>query len=149
MTRKEFCENLANCRKISEVKMKDICFAMGVMPTAIYRLENGKYSFSIDNVFIYLKAIGYKMYIINKNNDNFYFKDREVFAPYFKKLRETTGMTQKEFAASVSLSHLVIVGMENNSRNTYIDNILTCLGRLDCEITFKKTTSIKKQNNKK
>jgi hypothetical protein len=38
--------------------------------------------------------------------------------------------------------------MENNSRNTYIDNILTCLVKLGCEITFKKATSIKNKTTK-
>jgi transcriptional regulator with XRE-family HTH domain len=148
MTRNEFCEQLVNFRKDSGVKIKDICFAMNTTERTVYRIESVLHSFSIDNVFSFLKAIGYKMYIINKSNNNLYFKNREVFAPYFKKLRETTGMTQKEFAASVGLSHLVIVGIENNSKNTYIDNILVCLEKLGCEIMFKKATSIKNVKNK-
>lgn len=39
MNRQEFCQIIADIRKQSTIKMKDICFQMGVMPTAIYRLE--------------------------------------------------------------------------------------------------------------
>ena len=38
MNRQEFCQIIADIRKQSTIKMKDVCFQMGVMPTAIYRL---------------------------------------------------------------------------------------------------------------
>ena len=48
MTRQEFCDMLATIRQQSNKKMTEICAAMGVLPTAIYRLEKNYNNFEID-----------------------------------------------------------------------------------------------------
>lgn len=45
--------------------MKDICFQMGVMPTAIYRLEKGSNNFEMGNMMSYIKALQHILVIEN------------------------------------------------------------------------------------
>ena len=45
--------------------MKDICFQMGVMPTAIYRLEKGSSNFEMGNMMSYIKALQHILVIEN------------------------------------------------------------------------------------
>ena len=136
MTRKEFSEKMVECREEAKCGKNELCRRAGLTFNQLQRLESASNNFSIDNVFSYLNAIKYKMYIVQGNN-RLYFKNREVLAPFFKKLRESTGMSQKDFAVSVKLSHLVIVGIENNNKNTAIDSLLLCLQALNCQISFK------------
>jgi transcriptional regulator with XRE-family HTH domain len=143
MTRQEFCENLVNSRKASGVKMKDICFSMNTMPSTIYRLENGKSNFSIDNVFSYLKAIKCKMYIIHKKK-NLYFKDRQVFSSFFKELREKAGKPQREFAVNIGISYTATTDIEYGTKNTSIDIVLLVVEKLEGEIILK---NIKNKND--
>ncbi|NDV64015.1 helix-turn-helix transcriptional regulator [Bacteroides sp. 224] len=138
MTRKVFCEKLAESRKSSGVKMKDICFAMNVMPTVIYRLEAGENNFSIDNALLYLKAIGYGLYLKEDNTNLFFFDCRENFSEYFKKLRGTAKLSQRDFASVAGVSYAVITGIESGKKNTAIDSLLLCLQQLNCQIIIKK-----------
>jgi transcriptional regulator with XRE-family HTH domain len=148
MTRKEFSEKLVECRENAGCGKNELCRRTGFTFNQLQRLENASNNFSIDNVFSYLKAIGYKMYIIDKYNNNFYFKNREVFARYFKKLRDELGVSQRVFATQVGLSYTAITGIEYGNANTSIDNILIVIEKLGCEITFKKVSSIKNKTTK-
>ena len=65
MNRQEFCQIIADIRKQSTIKMKDICFQMGVMPTAIYRLEKGSNNFEMGNMMSYIKALQHILVIEN------------------------------------------------------------------------------------
>ena len=56
MNREEFCKIITDIRKRSSIKMKDICFQMGVMPTAVYRLEKGSSNFEMGNMMSYIKS---------------------------------------------------------------------------------------------
>jgi DNA-binding XRE family transcriptional regulator len=148
MTRNEFCEQLVNCRKNSGAKIKDICFAMDTTERTIYRMESAVHNFSIDNVFVYLKAISYRMYIVYKNK-GLHFKDRKTFASFLKKSREELGVSQRDFAMRVGLSYGVITGIECENKNTAIDSILLIIEKLNGEILFKKTNSLKTKEIKK
>jgi transcriptional regulator with XRE-family HTH domain len=146
MTRNEFCKQLLNCRKDSGIKMKDICFAMDTTERTVYRMESAAHNFSIDNVFAYLKAINYRMYIVCKNK-GLHFKDRRTFASFLKKSREELGISQRDFAMQVGLSYGVITGIECENKNTAIDSILLIIEKLNDEILFKKVNLFKKTNN--
>ena len=65
MNRQEFCQIIADIRKQSTIKMKDVCFQMGVMPTAIYRLEKGSSNFEMGNMMSYIKALQHILVIEN------------------------------------------------------------------------------------
>ena len=53
MNRQEFCQIIADIRKQSTIKMKDVCFQMGVMPIKalqhILVIENGQHSYRIND----------------------------------------------------------------------------------------------------
>ena len=59
MNREEFCKIITDIRKRSSIKMKDICFQMGVMPTAVYRLEKGSSNFEMGNMMSYINCLLY------------------------------------------------------------------------------------------
>ena len=54
MNRSEFCNIMLELRKNSNVKMADICANMGVLPTAVYRIERGSGNFEIGKALLYL-----------------------------------------------------------------------------------------------
>lgn len=138
MTRGEFCEKLLECRKLSGVKMKDICFAMNVMPTAIYRMESGKNNFSIDHVLTYVRSIGYGVYICKNDTKDFLFDNREHFSNKLKAYRKELKMSLRDFAASAGVSLSVVRGIEDGNKNTAIDSILLCIDKLNCKLEIRK-----------
>lgn len=137
MTRKEFCDKLLECRKLSGVKMKDICFAMDVMPTSIYRMESGKSNFSIDHALTYLKSIGCGLYIYKDNSNVFLFNNRETFSNKFKEYRKELKISLRDFATIANVSLAVIRGIEDGNKNTAIDNILSCIDKLNCKLEIR------------
>lgn len=68
MNREEFCKIITDIRKRSSIKMKDICFQMGVMPTAVYRLEKGSSNFEMGNMMSYIKALHHTLVIRNEQH---------------------------------------------------------------------------------
>jgi transcriptional regulator with XRE-family HTH domain len=141
MTREEFCKQLIDCRKASGVKMKDMCFAMGVMPTTIYRLESAKNSFSIDNVFMYLKAIECQMSLKNssKKNKSFAINKYQDIIDWLVKSRKPD-YTQRSLAERIDCSHITIANYESGKNIIGVDIFLRIIDALEFTVELKSKT---------
>ena len=122
MERIEFCKILQECRKKSGCKMKDICFALNVIPTAVYRLEKGKNSFNVSTALKFLEAIKYIM-VVYSNNGTYLIRTYEDAIKYIKDARAGK-YTQRELAELIGYSHITIANIETMKCIAGIDTFL-------------------------
>ena len=127
MNRQEFCQIIADIRKQSTIKMKDICFQMGVMPTAIYRLEKGSSNFEMGNMMSYIKALQHILVI-----------DAQELGSILALIRKEKAISQRALAEKAGYSHLTIANIERKTTTISIDTLLRTVDVLGYTINIEK-----------
>ena len=94
MNRQEFCQIIADIRKQSTIKMKDVCFQMGVMPTAIYRLEKGSSNFEMGNMMSYIKALQHIL-VIENGQHSYRINDAQELGSILALIRKEKAISQR------------------------------------------------------
>lgn len=122
MTRQEFCDMLAVMRQQSNKKMTEICAAMGVLPTAIYRLEKNYNNFEIDKALAYIKALGAKFYLQNEGSEVLLNSSTD-FSSWLKDIRKGL-FSQRSLADQVGCAYLTIANIERGATVVRIDTLL-------------------------
>lgn len=122
MTRQEFCDMLAVMRQKSNKKMTEICAAMGVLPTAIYRLEKNYNNFEIDKALAYIKALGAKFYLQNEDSEVLLNSSTD-FSSWLKDIRKGL-FSQRSLADQVGCAYLTIANIERGATVIRIDTLL-------------------------
>jgi len=122
MERQEFCNKLTELRKGSGVKVKDICFTMQSAESAMYRIENGKHSFSMDSALLYLSAINVQL-TLKKGKAIVLINEHDSIAKWLKKNREK-GYTLSSLAEKAGCSDTTITHIEQKKRAVGIDIFL-------------------------
>lgn len=122
MTRQEFCDMLAAIRQKSNKKMTEICAAMGVLPTAIYRLEKNYNNFEIDKALAYIKALGAKFYLQNEGSEVLLNSSTD-FSSWLKDIRKGL-FSQRSLADQVGCAYLTIANIERGATVVRIDTLL-------------------------
>ena len=97
MNRQEFCQIIADIRKQSTIKMKDVCFQMGVMPTAIYRLEKGSSNFEMGNMMSYIKALQHIL-VIENGQHSYRINDAQELGSILALIRKEKAISQRALA---------------------------------------------------
>ena len=97
MNRQEFCQIIADIRKQSTIKMKDICFQMGVMPTAIYRLDKGSSNFEMGNMMSYIKALQHIL-VIENGQHSYHTNDAQELGSILALIRKEKAISQRALA---------------------------------------------------
>lgn len=134
MTREQFCNNLLEHRKTSGVKMRDICFAMNVMPTAIYRLENGKNNFSMDKAIGYLSAINHRIYLIKEKIEFEIIKYEDIVRWVIQARLKIH--TQRELATKIECTNATIANTELGKSIVSVDIFLRLVEALGYSINI-------------
>lgn len=102
MNRQEFCQIIADIRKQSTIKMKDVCFQMGVMPTAIYRLEKGSSNFEMGNMMSYIKALQHIL-VIENGQHSYRINDAQELGSILALIRKEKAISQRALAEKLVL----------------------------------------------
>lgn len=102
MNRQEFCQIIADIRKQSTIKMKDVCFQMGVMPTAIYRLEKGSSNFEMGNMMSYIKALQHIL-VIENGQHSYRINDAQELGSILALIRKEKAISQRALAEKAGL----------------------------------------------
>lgn len=113
---------LAVMRQQSNKKMTEICAAMGVLPTAIYRLEKNYNNFEIDKALAYIKALGAKFYLQNEGSEVLLNSSTD-FSSWLKDIRKGL-FSQRSLADQVGCAYLTIANIERGATVVRIDTLL-------------------------
>lgn len=135
MDRKEFCAIVSEYRKTSEIKMKEICFQMSVMPTAIYRLEKGDSNFSMENMLMYLQAL--RLYLNLYKNDCqsvYHIQSFDDLKNTIILLRQEQNLSQRKLAEQAGCGHITIANFERNKNTITIDVFLKIIDVLGYQL---------------
>lgn len=122
MTRNEFCEQLALVRQNSNIKMTEICSIMGVMPTAIYRLEKGYNNFEVDKVISYINALHMRLALV-KDGQLAYIDSSNDFSIWLKQIRSNQ-YTQRSLAEQAGCTYQTIANIERSVTVIRIETLL-------------------------
>ncbi|MCE9211803.1 helix-turn-helix domain-containing protein [Bacteroides ovatus] len=137
MNRQEFCQIIVDIRKQSTIKMKDICFQMGVMPTAIYRLEKGSGNFEMGNMMSYIKALQHIL-VIENGQQSYRTHDAQELGSILALIRKEKAMSQRALAEKTGCSHLTIANIERKTTTISIDTLLKTVAVLGYTIKIEK-----------
>ena len=133
MNRQEFCQIIVDIRKQSTIKMKDICFQMGVMPTAIYRLEKGSSNFEMGN----MKALQHIL-VIENGQHSYRTNDAQELGSILALIRKEKAISQRALAEKAGYSHLTIANIERKTTTISIDTLLKTVDVLGYTINIEK-----------
>ena len=137
MNRQEFCQIIADIRKQSTIKMKDICFQMEVMPTAIYRLEKGSSNFEMGNMMSYIKALQHIL-VIENGQHSYRTNDAQELGSILALIRKEKAISQRTLAEKAGYSHLKIANIERKTTTISIDTLLRTVDVLGYTINIEK-----------
>lgn len=135
MTRDEFCNLLLDNRKKSGCKMKDICFALEVMPTAIYRLEKGNNSFNVVIALKYINAINCKM-VLTFNGKPHTILSYNDLVNYIKEARSGS-ISQRDLSEQIGTSYSHLANIELSKMIVGVDIFLKLMDVLNITISIK------------
>lgn len=122
MTRQEFCDMLAAIRQQSNKKMTEICAAMGILPTAIYRLERNYNNFEIDKALAYINVFQMQL-LLAKEGKTICLNNSSDFASWLKETRSNQ-YTQRSLAAQAGCTYQTIANIERGATVVRIDTLL-------------------------
>lgn len=137
MNRQEFCQIIADIRKQSAIKMKDVCFQVGVMPTAIYRLEKGSSNFEMRNMMSYIKALQHIL-VIENGQHSYRTNDAQELGSILALIRKEKAISQRALAEKAGYSHLTIANIERKTTTISIDTLLKTVDVLGYTINIEK-----------
>ena len=126
MNRQEFCQIIADIRKQSTIKMKDICFQMGVMPTAI-----------MGNMMSYIKALQHIL-VIENGQHSYRTNDAQELGSILALIRKEKAISQRALAEKAGYSHLTIANIERKTTTISIDTLLRTVDVLGYTINIEK-----------
>lgn len=126
MERIEFCSLLKEVRQSEEsgYTQAEIANALGVSTTTISKLENGKYNFSMNFVFRYIKALCTYIYLISNDDCKLVICDSDI-ADFMITYRDCKyGLELQDIADLVGCSALTIDRIEKCEESMTIDSFL-------------------------
>ena len=133
MNRQEFCQIIADIRKQSTIKMKDVCFQMGVMPTAIYRLEKGSSNFMMS----YIKALQHIL-VIENGQHSYRINDAQELGSILALIRKEKAISQRALAEKTGFVYSTIVKIESKKSIISIDTMLKIVDVLGYTVKIEK-----------
>lgn len=115
--------------------MKDICFALEVMPTAIYRLEKGNNSFNVVIALKYINAINCKM-VLTFNGKPHTIQSYNDLVNYIKEARSGS-ISQRDLSEQIGTSYSHLANIELSKMIVGVDIFLKLMDVLNITISIK------------
>ncbi len=123
MTRVEFCRQMAEIRKASPTKLRDLCVCLDMLPSNIYRLENGKNNLGMLQVVQYLIFFDYCI-AIQVKLDTYIIDNEQKVSDAMMRLRIQTNLSQREFAERIGITYAMVGYVEKHQRSLTLDSLL-------------------------
>ena len=117
--------------------MKDICFQMGVMPTAIYRLEKGSSNFEMGNMMSYIKALQHIL-VIENGQHSYRTNDAQELGSILALIRKEKAISQRALAEKAGFVYSTIVKIESKKSIISIDTMLKIVDVLGYTVKIEK-----------
>ena len=137
MTRQEFSAQLAAIRKSTDIKIKDLCYALNVLQNAIYRLEGGKFNYDTNRMLAYCQCVGIELEIHYAGTD-VVIDNYDTLLSTIIDVRKSAGHTQHSIASTIGMTRHAISYTETQKSALTIDVILKICDTCGAVITIKK-----------
>lgn len=137
MTRQEFSAQLAAIRKATDIKIKDLCYALDALNNAVYNLEGGKFNYDTNRMLAYCQCVGIVLEI--------HYADTDVVIDSYDTLlstiidvRKSAGHTQRSISSAIGVSRTSITYAEIRKNTLTIDVMLKICDTCGAVITIKR-----------
>lgn len=137
MTRQEFSAQLAAIRKSTDIKIKDLCYALDVLQDAIYRLEAGRFNYDTNRMLAYCQCVGIELQI-NYADTDVVIDNYDTLLSTIIDVRKSVGHTQRSIASTIGVSYQGIAYTETQKNALTIDVMLKICDTCGAVITIKK-----------
>ena len=137
MIRQEFSAQLAAIRKSTDIKIKDLCYALNVLQNAIYRLEGGKFNYDTNRMLAYCQCVGIELKIHYAGTD-VVIDNYDTLLSTIIDVRKSAGHTQRSIASIIGVSRQAIACIETQKNALTIDIMLKICATCDTVITIKR-----------
>lgn len=149
MNRQELSTLLREYRKQNGVLIKRICTQMDAGANIINRIERAMYNYNCNTWFSYMNAIGV-IAEVSHNNNVIPLDSIDRMVEMFKSIRISNGITQRELAKIIGISHVNIANIERGHTKLTIDVFLAIINAFGYELKIlnRATNSDKMKNTK-
>lgn len=149
MNRQELSALLREYRKQNGVLIKRICTKMDSGANIINRMERALYNYNCNTWLSYMDAIGV-IAEVSYNNNVVRLDSTDRIIEVFKSIRVSNGITQRELAKIIGISHVNIANVERGHTKLTIDVFLAIINAFGYELKIlnKITDSEIKENTK-
>ena len=137
MTRQEFSSQLAAIRKATDIKIKDLCYALDVLQDAIYRLEAGRFNYDTNRMLAYCQCVGIELKIHYADTD-VVIDNYDTLLSTIIDVRKSADHTQRSIASAIGISYQTIAYVETQKNTLTIDVMLKICDTCGAVITIKK-----------
>lgn len=135
MNRIEFSASIKQHREGKNISKYKASKDSGLTEIQIGRIDNAVNSYSIDNMFLYLKAIGACIVLSSPVFPNvFKLTSRQDFVKTFKHIRQLNQLSQNKAAYQIGVNAAIITGIESRNVDTSVDKFLLCVQGLKYEL---------------
>lgn len=125
MTRGEFCKLLTQINNESGLSESMICFYGAINQSSYTRMINGLSNFSINNMFKYLRAVGYMIVLSSSRySETYSLYSIDDFSFAFKNMRLTCNFSMKEAANIIGVNAITVSHLESGKTNMRVDSFL-------------------------
>lgn len=137
MTRQEFSAQLADSRKTTDIKIKDLCYALNVLQNSVYRLEAGKFNYSTNRMLAYCQCVGIELQIHYADTD-VVIDNYDTLLSTIIDVRKSAGHSQRSIASAIGVSRQAIACIEIQKSALTVDVMLKICDTCDAVITIKR-----------
>lgn len=137
MTRQEFSAQLAAIRKSTDIKIKDLCYALDALNNAVYNLEGGKFNYDTNRMLAYCQCVGIELKIHYADTD-VVIDNYDTLLSTIIDIRKNAGYTQENIASTIGVSRQAITYTETRKNTLTIDVMLKICDTCGAVITIKK-----------
>jgi DNA-binding helix-turn-helix protein len=137
MTRQEFSAQLADSRKTTDIKIKDLCYTLNVLQSEVYRLEAGKFNYSTKRMLTYCQCVGIELEIHYADTD-VVIDNYDTLLSTIIDVRKSAGHTQRSISSAIGVSRTSIAYAEIRKNTLTIDVMLKICDTCGAVITIKR-----------
>lgn len=137
MTRQEFSAQLADSRKTTDIKIKDLCYTLNVLQSEVYRLEAGKFNYSTKRMLTYCQCVGIELEIHYVDTD-VVIDNYDTLLSTIIDVRKSAGHTQRSISSAIGVSRTSIAYAEIRKNTLTIDVMLKICDTCGAVITIKR-----------
>lgn len=136
MTKEELSNELVEWRRVSHMSSTQVAQASRMALSSTRSIEKGEKNYGINNVLLYLGAIGCCFHIYNEDmQKTFVIQHRGNLTSTIKKLCESHGLSSgRQLSLFANISGVAAVDVMKAKHDTSINIILTIIQAFNCTL---------------